>query len=82
RPHREGVVRAPVTHFRRRHQMQLGGYLRSDGKGYRCTLTIHHAPPIISMVSVYSFSGDGNVTDTHTHYKVPWNQAREKKTHT
>ncbi|CAN0102753.1 unnamed protein product, partial [Ectocarpus fasciculatus] len=78
RPHREGVVRAPVTHFRRRHQIQLGGYLRSDGKGYACAFTIHHAPPRVSMVSVYSFSADGAVADTHTHYKIPWNQVRRK----
>eukprot|EP00752_Nemacystus_decipiens_P011704 g10386.t1 len=77
RPHREGVVRAPVTHFRRRHQIQLGGYLRSDGKGFPCAFTIHHAPPRISMVSVYSFSADGTVADTHTHYKIPWNQELE-----
>ncbi|CAN0525434.1 unnamed protein product, partial [Ectocarpus sp. 12 AP-2014] len=77
RPHREGVVRAPVTHFRRRHQIQLGGYLRSDGKGYACAFTIHHAPPRVSMVSVYSFSSDGTVADTHTHYKIPWNQVKK-----
>eukprot|EP00903_Cladosiphon_okamuranus_P015503 g14313.t1 len=77
RPHREGVVRAPVTHFRRRHQIQLGGYLRSDGKGFPCAFTIHHAPPRISMVSVYSFSAEGAVADTHTHYKIPWNQELE-----
>lgn len=77
RPRREGVIRAPVTHFRRRHQIQLGGYLRSDGKGTTCAFTIHHSPPRISMVSVYSFSADGTVTDTHTHYKIPWNQELE-----
>lgn len=54
RPRREGVIRAPVTHFRRRHQVQLGGYLRSDGKGKPCTFTIHHAPPRISMVRRFS----------------------------
>ena len=44
-------MRAPVTHHRRRRQIQLGGYLRSDGKGFPCTFTLHHAPPRISMVT-------------------------------
>lgn len=29
------------------------------------------------QVSVYSFSADGTVADTHTHYKIPWNQVRQ-----
>lgn len=28
------------------------------------------------QVSWYSFSADGAVTETHTHYKIPWNQVR------
>lgn len=53
RPRREGVVRAPVTHLRRRRQIPIGGFLRSDGKGKVCEFTIHHAPPRISMVSFF-----------------------------
>lgn len=55
RAHHKGVVRAPVTHFRRRHQLQLGGYLRSDGKGFPCAFTIHHSPPRICMVRPPAF---------------------------
>lgn len=26
------------------------------------------------QVTVYTFSAEGAVSDTHTHYKIPWNQ--------
>ncbi|CAN0106942.1 unnamed protein product, partial [Discosporangium mesarthrocarpum] len=49
-PRREGVVRAPVTHLRRRHQIKHGGFIRSDGKGKLVAFTIHQAPPRVAMV--------------------------------
>ncbi|CAM9246913.1 unnamed protein product, partial [Chrysoparadoxa australica] len=76
RPNRQGVVRAPVTHFRRQLR-NVGGFLRSDGKGKPISFEIHHAPPRITTVAVYAIGVGGQVLDTHTHYKVPWNQEVE-----
>jgi hypothetical protein len=52
------------------HNRDIGGFLRSDGKGIPVTFFIHHAPPRVTTVNVYTHTAEGTAADTHTHYKV------------